>query len=436
MQKFKIFSLLLMTLSLSLQAKENTPKNIIFLIGDGMGPAYTSAYRYFSDDPKTSQVEQTIFDKLIVGTASTYPDDDTVVTDSAASATALATGTKTYNGAIGINRDKQPLTSILKIAKSRGYNTGVVVTSELNHATPASFIAHSESRNNKAEITEQFYTNQLNGRPLVDLLLGGGTNFFAQALTLDKQTKSITSWFKSAGYHYITSLENIDELSTLPALGLFAEKGLSPAINSKNPERLNEMTKAALRILEDENKPFFLLIEASQIDWCGHSNDIACAMAEMHDFAQTLTTVKGFVDNNKKTLMLATADHSTGGLSLGYNSVYQWKANVVKQIHGTISTLAQQLLISDEIAADWQKHVDFSLTETEVHALEAVIKDESEIKNIIRNIISDRTKTGWTTKGHDAVDVQVFASGVGSGIFSGFQDNTEINQKLKAYIMK
>ena len=267
-------------------------------------------------------------------------------------------------------------------------------------------------------------------------MLGGGTQIFDQALTLDKHTKSITSWFKSAGYQYITSLENIDQLSTLPVLGLFAEEGLSPALNSKNPERLNEMTKAALQILGDEKQPFFLLIEASQIDWCGHSNDIACAMAEMHDFAETLTTVKGFVDENKETLMLATADHSTGGLSLGYNSIYQWKANVVKQIHATISTIATQLLNSDSIATDWHKHIDFPLTETEVHALEAVIKDKDEIKDFIRLVISDRTKTGWTTKGHDGVDVQVFASGVGSGIFSGFQDNTEISKKLKAYIMK
>ncbi|KGJ88326.1 alkaline phosphatase [Colwellia psychrerythraea] len=430
MKKFIFYSLIL--LSMSIEAK---PTNIIFLIGDGMGPAYTTAYRYYSDNPKTPKVESTIFDTLLIGSASTYPDDDTIVTDSAAAATALATGHKTYNGAVGINRNKQKLTSILKTAKSRGYNTGIVVTSELSHATPAGFVAHSTSRKNKYDIAKQFYTNKFDGKPIVDLMLGGGTKYFNKELTLGKRTKTVTKWLKSAGYKYFKSLDELDQLNTLPALGLFAEKGLTAAINSEHPDRLSIMTEAALRVLGKDEKPFFLMIEASQIDWCGHSNDISCAMAEMDDFAKTLTMVKHYVDESKNTLMVATADHSTGGLSLGYNKIYQWKADIVKQVHATTRRIAEQLEGSKAIATDWHKFIDFSLTESEERTLAAVIDNKDEIKDVVRQIIINRSKTGWTTKGHDAVDVQVFAAGVGSRAFRGFQDNTDISRKLNYYLI-
>ena len=431
--RFTLLGLIL--LSMTIEAKQTAPKNIIFLIGDGMGPAYTTAYRYYADNPDTAKVETTIFDTLLVGSASTYPDDDTVVTDSAAAATALATGHKTYNGAVGINRQKQKLTSILKMAKSRGYNTGIVVTSELSHATPAGFVAHSASRKNKYDIAKQFYTQQQNGKPIVDLMLGGGTKYFNKELTLGKRTKTVTKWLKNSGYQYISSLDELNKLQTLPAIGLFAEEGLPPAINSTQPNRLSMMTEAALRVLDNADQPFFLMIEASQIDWCGHANDISCAMAEMEDFAKTLTKVKHYVDNSKNSLMVATADHSTGGLSLGYNKVYQWNAGVVKQIHATSKSIAEKLEGSKSIATDWHKFIDFSLDESEERSLAAVINDKDEIKDVVRQIIINRTKTGWTTKGHDAVDVQVFAAGTGAKAFRGFQDNTDISRKLNYYII-
>ena len=120
----------------------NTPKNIIMMVGDGMGPAYTTAYRMYADDPSTPEIEETVFDRLLVGMASTHPDMGSgYVTDSAAGATALSTGVKTYNGAIGVDANKKPVQTVLELAKTQGRKTGVAVTSQINHATPASFIS-------------------------------------------------------------------------------------------------------------------------------------------------------------------------------------------------------------------------------------------------------------------------------------------------------
>ena len=139
----RVLSTLFLCMSSISYAKTTAPDNIIMIVGDGMGPAYTSAYRYFHDDPKTAAIEQTVFDRHLVGMSSTYPAPVSgYVTDSAAGATALATGTKTYNGAIGVDTDKKPLESVLVWAKTQGKKTGVVVTSRINHATPEIGRAH------------------------------------------------------------------------------------------------------------------------------------------------------------------------------------------------------------------------------------------------------------------------------------------------------
>mgnify|MGYP003728278175 FL=1 len=114
-------------------AEQAAPKNIIYMIGDGMGPAYTSAYRYYVDDKNTKVVEPTVFDSILVGMAHTYPDDDTIVTDSAAGATALSTATKSYNGAIAVDTQKHDLKTMLEIAKERKMTTALVATSQINH---------------------------------------------------------------------------------------------------------------------------------------------------------------------------------------------------------------------------------------------------------------------------------------------------------------
>ncbi|MFC0119621.1 alkaline phosphatase [Pseudoalteromonas xiamenensis] len=405
------------------------PKNIIYMIGDGMGPAYTTAYRYYMDNPETKVVDPTVFDSMLKGMAHTYPDDHTYVTDSAAGATALATGTKSYNGAIAVDTQKHDLTTMLEIAKHLGKTTALVATSQINHATPASFAAHNESRRNYDEIANDYIDNKIDGKLAVDLMLGGGTKYFI------RKDRNIVNEFKEAGYVYADDFNKLNDIKSLPALGLFAEVAFPSAIDA-NPNRLEKMTTKALSLLDKQNeKGFFIMIEGSQIDWCGHANDVACAMHEMHDFANAITVAKRYVDNNPDTLLVITADHSTGGLTLGANGEYKWLTDVVRGVKASAVTITEALLKTDDIAKTWTAYSDISLSKEDLAAIETAKKESDKALNkAIKNIINTASFTGWTTGGHTAVDVQVFAHGNSAMDFVGSQNNTAIADKLIGYI--
>ncbi|WP_017216822.1 alkaline phosphatase [Pseudoalteromonas sp. NJ631] len=407
------------------------PKNIIYMIGDGMGPAYTTGYRYFKDDPSTKVVDPTVFDSILVGMAHTYPDDDTVVTDSAAGATALSTGTKSYNGAIAVDTHKEHLETMLEVAKRKGKTTALVATSQINHATPASFASHNESRRNYDDIANDYIDNKIAGKLPVDLMLGGGTKYFI------REDRNLVNEFKDAGYQYVDALSKLDTLNKIPAMGLFAEVGLPFAIDEE-PQRLTKMTKTALSLLENQNdKGFFLMIEGSQIDWCGHANDIACAMHEMDDFAESIKLAKAFVDNNPDTILVITADHSTGGLTLGANGQYRWERDIIAKVKGSAGEIAKALAKTKDVKATWQDLTGLEYdSATELKVKEALSQGPKALSVVVKEAISDASFTGWTTGGHTAIDVQVFAHGKGKEAFIGSQNNTAIADKLIGFIKK
>ncbi|OHU85450.1 MULTISPECIES: alkaline phosphatase [Pseudoalteromonas] len=409
----------------------SAPKNIIYMIGDGMGPTYTTAYRYYMDDKKTKEVEPTVFDSILVGMAHTYPDDDTIVTDSAAGATALSTGTKSYNGAIAVNTEKKPLKTMLELAKSQGMTTALVATSQINHATPASFAAHNESRRNYDDIANDYIDNKISGKLPVDLMLGGGTKYFI------REDRNLVEEFKAAGYAYSDNIDELANIQSIPALGLFAPVGMPFAID-QHPDRLEKMTSKALSLLNNKNKQgFFVMVEGSQIDWCGHANDIACAMHEMHDFANAIKVAKRYIDENPDTLLVVTADHSTGGLTLGANGQYRWESDVIKGVSASAETIAKQMLASDDIAPIWNTSTKLPFDNQNKLLLEqAKSQGEKELAQAIKSIISKASFTGWTTSGHTAIDVQVFAYGKGASQFNGSQNNTHIADKLISFIEK
>ena len=428
---------LLLLLTPGLQAAE--PINVIFVIGDGMGPTYTTAYRYFSDDPATLAMERSIFDELLVGMAQTYPGDNTLVTDSAAAATALATGVKTRNGAIGVDPHHQPVRTLLEAAKASGYQTAMVATSPITHATPASFAAHIKHRSQYQDIADQYVDQRINGQYKLDLLLGGGREHFARA------DRDLVQQLRKAGYAYSADWSKRTELKRLPALGLFAAEGMTSALDSEQPLRLRDMSEQALGLLG--GKPFFLLIEASQIDWCGHANDIACAMAEMRDLAASLELLKIYVDRHPNTLLVVTADHGTGGLSIGADGVYAWDVAMIRGIKATAKRLAELLLAQpDDWEAVWMQWTGIALSEPERQSLRQWVMrvhnngDESIPQDLqaaqtglvaqALAIINQRSHTGWTTTGHTGEDVQIFAYGKGMAAFKGNLDNTDIAQHL------
>lgn len=427
--------------------QDAAPKNIIMVIGDGMGPAYTTAYRYFSDNPNTEIVEETVFDRHLIGLSSTYPAAVSgVVTDSAASATALATGIKSYNGAIGVDVNKNSVQSVLEWARLQGKATGVVVTSQINHATPASYLAHNESRKNYNAIADSYIDDGIKA----DLYLGGGWRYFI------REDRNIVNEFTQAGFHYLDDYQGLTNLpNDKPVLGLFADIGLPWALDDTNKYRLSTMTKAGIHHLVDyQNNPsknkqgFFMLIEASQVDWAGHVNDVSNAMAEMDDLAKTLEYLEHFVEHHPDTLVIVTADHSTGGLTIGAKGKYAWQPEKLRNMKHSPTYIAKQLIKNEITPALAATLFNFELSNDDIAMLiqskdTTILNNNTNIKKLkstsmlefslslsIKQIMDKYSNTGWTTGGHTAIDVPVFAFGKQSELFNGHQDNIDIANKI------
>jgi len=433
------------TLEVNTPTSVDLPKNIIMVIADGMGPAYTTSYRYFNDDPSTELIEETVFDRLLVGSSSTYPARISgFVTDSAASATALSTGYKTYNGAIGLDVNKNSVETVLEFAKKQGKKTGVVVTSQINHATPASYLAHNESRRNYNAIADSYLDNGIKA----NVYMGGGWQYFI------REDRNLVDEFKAAGFQYIDNYSSLNNLKeNTPTIGLFGDTGLPYAIDDKDPQRLLTMTKAAIKQLENKNG-YFMLVEASQVDWAGHSNDITTAMAEMSDLAVTMEYLEEYVKENPDTLIILTADHSTGGLTIGAHGKYEWHPEILRTMKRSPITSAKILSNQKITQQRLSELLNFTVTQNEtqqvqlakINAIEEIsaykrLNEKMKLKTIkpnisniisvaIKKIIDIRTNTGWTSGGHTAIDVPVHALGKSSELFTGNIDNTDIAKQI------
>ncbi len=281
------------------------PKNIILFIGDGMSIAQISAAMYASKDP------QYIEAMPVVGLHKTHSSND-LITDSAASATAFATGKKTYNNAVGVDTDTLPLYTIAEEARDRGYATGLVTTVPITHATPAAFFAHQPNRVFSEKIALDLAASG------ADLLIGGGKKFFDRR----KDDRNLLAEMQKKGYRTENYLNrNLDEI----ALGnedklIYLTADSSPLGVGEGRDYLPFAAKFSPRFLERRSeKGFFLMIEAGQIDWAGHAKDGRRVLSEMKDFNLALGNVLRYAAENKETLVIVTADHETGGLALNKN---------------------------------------------------------------------------------------------------------------------
>lgn len=246
--------------------------------------------------------------------------------------------------------------------------------------------------------------------------------------------------FKQAGYQYADSWTGLKSLNKVPALGLFAPKGFVSALDNPEPLPLKQMTEKALELLTPAEKGFVVMIEGSQIDWCGHANDIACAMAEMHDFAEAIKVAKAYVDSHPDTILVVTADHETGGLSLGAKGNYSWKRDVIKKVKHSGDYIAGQLLALKDEKVLYQAWL--GLTAIELKADEQQLLNQARSQGLealakaVKQRIDHYSTTGWTSGGHTAVDVPVLAYGAEKQVFAGFQDNTQIAAKLIQFIQQ
>lgn len=300
------------------EAPEANTKNIILLIGDGMGVAQLYAGMTVSSTP--FYLEKFPYS----GFCKTYSSDN-YITDSAAGGTAIASGVKTNNGMIGVTPDGAPVTSILEIAHKNGLSTGVVSTSAVTHATPASFVAHNAGRGNYEDIAKDF----LNGT--VDIFIGGGEDHFRKR----KDGKDLTVDLKSAGYDVVYTMEDLKKSRSSKIGGLLAAEHM-PKASEGRAGKLEEMTRKAIETLSKDDDGFFLMIEGSMIDWGAHDKNTDYTVAEVIDFDNAVGVALEFAGRNSETLVVVTADHETGGMTLTGGSIQD--QTVVANFAGTSHT--------------------------------------------------------------------------------------------------
>jgi alkaline phosphatase len=287
---------------------EGKPQNIIFLIGDGMGIGHITATRIEKGPLHLERFK--IMGMHMTGSADDY------VTDSAAAGTALATGFKTNNDVVGQTPDGTPLKNLMEYAREAGKATGITVTSILPHATPAAFSAHHKARYHYDTITEQQANSGL------DVMIGGGlSNFYPKSTTGSrrKDEKHILNILREK-MPVVLNIATLRKMKSMPQFAAILSSGHLPHA-SKRDYTLGELTQKAIESLSHNKNGFVLMVEGSQIDLAAHDNDIPRIIAEVADFDTAVKTSLDFAEANGNTLVVVTADHETGGLTLPMKSI-------------------------------------------------------------------------------------------------------------------
>jgi alkaline phosphatase len=376
-------------------AAPSKTKNVILFVGDGMGTAQRNAIRLATVGEKGNLAMDSMPYAGLIHTSSTVP-----VTDSAASATAYASGVKTYNGAIGMDANKKSVPTLMEYAKEAGKSTGVVTTSQITDATGAAFGAHVEDRSKQSDIALQLLT-----KSKVDVLLGGGEDFwypagnpgkFQDEPAEDPSEKSkgtqgnLVEKAKQLGYNYVSTKADLQKVKNGKLLGLFANEEMF----QQKPEgegdiynpvvSLQEMTKKAIDTLSSNKKGFFLMVEEEGTDEFAHQNNAKMTIKSGQELDKAVQVAKDFAKKNPDTLVLVLADHETGGFSI------------------------EEVNDGDESG-------------------DGISKEDGPfaIANSKANFVVD-----WTTSGHTAVDIPITAMGRNANLFTGIYENTEVFHKL------
>lgn len=335
--------------------KPQGPKNVILMIGDGMGLSQLSSAYYFPDE-KDKDREPAFSRFRYIGLCRTSSGAE-VVTQSSAAATALATGYKTYNLAIGVDLDTVIRENIVELLSNKGYMSGVIATSHMVDATPAGFYAHQPLRYMYPEIAMDLLRSD------IDFFAGGGSKYFRDSTGVYP--------FEDYGIEVNWSkLKKIRKPEKGERFGFLLGQEYMPTMEQGRGDFLPKATSIAVDFLSTGEAGYFLMVEGSQIDWAGHGNQQSLMIAEVNDFERTVNEVLDYAEKNGETLVIVTADHETGGFTLG-------------------------------AAGDNYSGADYSVIEPT-----------------------------FATTNHSAALVPVFAFGPGAENFMGVYENTEIFHKL------
>ena len=276
---------------ISVPTKE-IPRSIIFVIADGLGIGQFTLMYYDISDFAPADFTHT-------GLMTVHPSGKRKVPDSANTASSMATGVKTHRGGIGVDENDKPVKTVLEWAEEIGMSTGLVATSSIAHATPASFVAHIDKRSKYEEIALQMAHSD------VDVMLGGGKEHFSG--------EPLEVFLKKGGLVINEFDKSLD--TEKPLLGLFADSHFRSAVEDREVKTL-DMTRLAVKLLEKNSKGFFLMVEESQVDFAGHANNSEYMSGELASLNSVLRFCLDYQKEHPNTLVLFTADHETGGMSV------------------------------------------------------------------------------------------------------------------------
>jgi alkaline phosphatase len=370
-------------------AQPPAPRYIFIFLADGGGIAHMELARLYSEEILHERliIPSKIMKEGFIGFLTTHS-ADSLVTDSAAAATAMASGCKAKNGTLGICADGAVAESVMKLAKDKGMRTGLVTNSAIYDASPAAFAVHVSSREDYRSIVEQY----LNFAP--DLMLGGGRDQFLLAAHQGERSKDkrdFIALFKEKGYAYVSTKKELADVKGTKVLGLFSAQEMPFELRrdkTREPS-LYEMTEATIRILQRDNPAGFVaFIEDEVIDTAAHQGDAASVVHDFIEFDRAVRAAYDFYGERRdETLLLVTSDHETGGLAV------VWK-----------NRLAKFFALGDPLS-------------------ELVGRERAQDVQIF-----------WGTSGHSNQPVPVIALGVGAERFRGYQDNTDFAKNLFALL--
>jgi alkaline phosphatase len=445
------------------------PRNVIFIVPDGMAPASETLARTYEAmingiaTPGQPLLDPIPIDDLPVGNVRTHSANN-LVTDSAAAGTALATGFKTNNSMIGVNPVEEPVGTILEAAKFAGMKTGLVVTSIMNHATPAAFSSHTINRNGLPFIAAQQVGHSHPLNQSVDVLLGGGACYFKPSSdpnSCREDDIDLLAHAESLGYYITENRAGFDALAqgqsntSLPYLGLFSnDTDLAYEIDrQQQPEdvrepSLVEMTEVALNALTREttchgfnctNVPgYFIMIEASRIDHASHAHDGAAHLHDVLAYNRVIEFVKSWIDEHTDTALISVADHETGGLTLPSG----WDPRPLANATHSVEYLQAELedysgdeapgFVADQLLAYGIQDANETLVDSLV--------DSNSYSGDVADLLNAETGLAWSTGGHTGVDVTLYAYAHGEmgkelvRDLAGSHDNTELPRLIEKYL--
>ena len=465
MKKFLLAFALLAVFILPTQAQQ--PKYVFYFIGDGMGVNQVLGTEMYQSELKGEiGVTPLLFTQFPYATVAHTFSASNGVTDSAAAGTALATGNKTKNGAIGVNKDMAEVSSVAVWAKNNGYKVGISTSVSIDHATPASFYAHENSRNNSYQI----------GLDLIESNFDfyAGSDFVNPNNKNAKDGKTYESLYDltaKAGYTLARGYKDYQKKAKkAQKMILFQSEAASAKDNGSIPYAidrqkgdmtLSEITRAGINFLSKNNeKGFFLMVEGGKIDWACHSNDGATALTEVQDFDNAIKVAYEFYEQHpEETLIVITADHETGGLSLGTGS-YELNLQALKEqkvsengftsiLNGLRKKYKNQVsweVVKQALKDNFGFWGNVKLNEKQEARLKAVYDktfgnqpvdlEKSEylqnepLAGEAKRILNSIARLGWNSGGHSAGFVPVFAIGANAHLFQGRFNNIEIPVKI------